>query len=110
MHSYFISERCSEYLFSLDNLCRDTYLRSFMDEAGFVPLAFLMQAFPGIAASGADYYDLLAALIASASASASAAEGEGGSRQLLEVDEANDLVRLRDGWATVSNTATISTP
>jgi hypothetical protein len=66
-----------------------------MDEEGYVPLALLMQAFPSIAASGAEYFDLLAALTAAAAAE--------GSR--LEVDAQNDTVRLREGWATVRHSA-----
>jgi hypothetical protein len=62
-----------------------------MDEEGYLPLALLMQAFPGLAASGADYFELMAALVDTA-----AAEGA-----RLEVDAKNDTVRLREGWATV---------
>lgn len=30
-----------EYYFSIDNLCRDDYLRTFMDDQGFVPLSLI---------------------------------------------------------------------
>jgi hypothetical protein len=42
--------RGSEYYFSVDNLCRDTYLRSHLDEEGWVPLAIICN-FPTVAKS-----------------------------------------------------------
>lgn len=37
-----------EYFFSVENLARDTYLRAHLDEAGWVPLAFVCN-FPSVA-------------------------------------------------------------
>lgn len=39
---------CSEAHFTVDFLCQDTFLRSYMDEAGYVPIAFVCN-FPAVA-------------------------------------------------------------
>lgn len=39
---------CSEEHFTVDFLCQDTFLRSYMDEAGYVPIAFVCN-FPAVA-------------------------------------------------------------
>lgn len=40
----------SEYFFQKDNLCRDTFLRSHLDEEGWVPLALICN-FPTVSRS-----------------------------------------------------------
>jgi hypothetical protein len=95
-----------EWLFSVDNLCQDTYLRSFMDSEGYVPISyvcnFLMlagyrsQSRHAVRATsqrdsrfllsppcrlGASYPEILKAISES---------------QTLEVDEANETVRPKE--------------
>lgn len=68
--------------FTVDYLCQDTFLRSYMDEAGFVPIAFICN-FPEVAYFGAEYQDIIDGLKKS---------------QLLEVDEENECIRLKENW------------
>ena len=72
----------SEYFFSPDSLCSDTYIRSYMDEAGFIPIAFVCN-FPDVLAIGAYYEDILDGLKKSV---------------LFELDLENETLRLREGW------------
>lgn len=74
-----------EALFSVDNLCQDTYLRSFMDEAGFVPLGVLY-CYQNVMYFGADPGEVLSKLISN------------GSSYFLEVDRDTATLRLRSGW------------
>ena len=84
----------SELIYSSDNLCMDTYIRSYMDEAGYVPIA-LVCGYPHVAAYGAPYSDIVNRL-----QEASAAEN-----YVVEIDTNNETIRLRQGWDTVSNTS-----
>lgn len=72
----------SEFYFSPDNLVRDIFLRQHMDMDGFVPLAFV-GSFQAVYSVHQDYPSLLAAVKDS---------------ELVELDEENEKVRLRDGW------------
>ena len=47
-----------EMLFDADSLCMDTYLRSYMDEAGFIPVSIVCSYY-NVACYGADYYDVI---------------------------------------------------
>lgn len=67
----------------------DTYLRSYMDVEGFVPLALLC-GYPNVAACGANYYDVISALQSRAEANQ------------LEVDLPNETIRLKEKWDVVS--------
>eukprot|EP00616_Rhizochromulina_sp_CCMP1243_P007307 CAMPEP_0118970276 /NCGR_PEP_ID=MMETSP1173-20130426/7212_1 /TAXON_ID=1034831 /ORGANISM="Rhizochromulina marina cf, Strain CCMP1243" /LENGTH=254 /DNA_ID=CAMNT_0006919619 /DNA_START=116 /DNA_END=880 /DNA_ORIENTATION=- len=69
-----------EYLFSVQNLCQDTFLRSHLDSEGYMPIAIVCN-FPHIAGIGAYYPDIIAALKSS---------------KALEVDDTNETVRPRD--------------
>ena len=75
-----------DQIFSVDNLCRDTYLRSFMDEAGYIPIAFVCN-FPNIICYGADYQLIIKYLMESS---------------YIEVDIVNETMRLKEGWEQVS--------
>jgi hypothetical protein len=70
-----------EYYFSVDNLCRDTYLRAHLDEEGWVPLAFICN-FPTVASFAADYLEIVKTLQEVSS--------------VLEYDEANETLRLKE--------------
>ena len=86
----FIVDILRELLFNPDNLCMDTYIRSFMDVAGFIPVALTLN-YPNVAAINAFYDDILNRL----------QEVNGVSR--LEFDAANETVRLKEGWEMVNS-------
>jgi la-related protein 1 len=69
-----------EFYFSVDNLCKDMYLRSHMDTDGWTPLELIMQ-FPKVKKFCAATDDVLATLEQSTT---------------LDVDKARKLIRLRD--------------
>ena len=77
-----------ELLFNPDNLCMDTYIRSFMDEAGFLPVAVTLN-YPNVASVCAVYVDILNRLEESSATS------------ILEVDMINETIRLKNGWEMV---------
>ena len=74
-----------ESLFSTDNLCQDTYLRSFMDEEGFVPLGILY-CYQNVVYFCADPAEVLNKISSK------------GSSYFLETDKDTATVRLRSGW------------
>eukprot|EP00598_Pedospumella_elongata_P002247 CAMPEP_0184972052 /NCGR_PEP_ID=MMETSP1098-20130426/4113_1 /TAXON_ID=89044 /ORGANISM="Spumella elongata, Strain CCAP 955/1" /LENGTH=208 /DNA_ID=CAMNT_0027494269 /DNA_START=59 /DNA_END=685 /DNA_ORIENTATION=- len=74
-----------EYIFDLDNLCMDTFVRSYMDEAGFVPLPLLC-TYQNVAAYGAPYVDVVERL------------NELTAERKIEFDPSNETVRLKVGW------------
>jgi len=74
-----------ESLFSTDNLCQDTYLRSFMDEEGFVPLGILY-CYQNVVYFCADPAEVLNKISSK------------GSSYFLETDRDTVTVRLRSGW------------
>lgn len=74
-----------ECVMSADNLCMDTFVRSFMDEAGYIPVAYLCN-YQNVAACGAPYESILQALSASL---------------VFEADLPNETLRLRDKWQQV---------
>lgn len=81
-----------EFYFSVDNLCKDLYLRSFMNSDGWTPLAVIVQ-FPRVGKKlGADVPACIEALSKS---------------EVLEVDAANHQIRLKNEeqrmkWARVT--------
>jgi La domain len=79
-----------EYIFSGDNLCLDTYVRAYMDEEGYVPIALVCN-YPNVAHYGLEYTDIVAKLAKTCEASTS----------MLEVDVENETVRVRSGWEMV---------
>ncbi len=76
-------------IFTPDNLCMDTFIRSYMDEAGFVPIA-LVCGYPNVAGFGAPYNDIVARI------------QEVAENSVIEVDIANETIRLKVGWEMVS--------
>mmetsp|Transcript_66655 Transcript_66655/g.131102 ORF Transcript_66655/g.131102 Transcript_66655/m.131102 type:complete len:223 (+) Transcript_66655:83-751(+) len=74
-----------EFIFNLDNLCRDTFVRSYMDEDGFVPLPLLC-TYQNVAAFGAPYYDVAEKLKALPPTST------------IEFNAHNETIRLKTGW------------
>ena len=84
---YYFLIICRELLYGLDYLCVDTYFRSYMDEEGYVPMA-LLSSYPNIACYAASIPELVEKL--------SQKEDS-----ILEVDVANETVRLREGWEKV---------
>jgi la-related protein 1 len=71
-----------EFYFSTENLARDSFLRSYMDCEGYVPMAFVCN-FPGVACYGCELHTIYKWLRTS---------------HLLEMDENNETIRLREGW------------
>lgn len=63
-------------------------MRSYMDEAGFLPVALVI-SYPNVAAVGAYYQDILKRLEENMSVSK------------LEVDVMNETIRLKEGWEMV---------
>jgi len=76
-----------ELIFTPDNLCMDTYIRSYMDEAGYVPIA-LVCGYPHVQQFGALYNDIVARL-------QETCESE---RCVVEIDVNNETIRLKQGW------------
>jgi hypothetical protein len=72
-------------IFMSDNLCMDTFIRSYMDVEGYVPIA-LVCSYPNVAYYQAPQANIITRL----------QETAGTSR--LEVDARNETVRLKDGW------------
>lgn len=64
----------------------DVNLRSNMDEAGYLPIAYLCN-YENVAYFGALYCDIIDALANSSS---------------LEIDQQNEVVRVTDNWKMVS--------
>ncbi|CAM9115038.1 unnamed protein product [Discosporangium mesarthrocarpum] len=71
-----------EFYFTVENLCRDIFMRSYMDEEGYIPIAFVAN-FPGVARFGVDLEDIKKGVLSS---------------ELMEVDEENETMRMREGW------------
>jgi len=63
----------------------DTYIRSYMDEAGYIPVAIALH-YPNVASICAPYEDILTRL------------QENSSISRLEVDIVNETMRLKEGW------------
>jgi hypothetical protein len=70
-----------EYYFSDDSLSCDTFVRSYFDTAGYIPIAFVCN-FPDIVAIGAFYEDIVSQLSAS---------------EKFEIDAENETMRV-SGW------------
>jgi len=73
----------------------DTFVRSYMDEAGFVPLPLLC-TYQNVAAYGAPYFDVVERL------------NELTAERKIEFDPSNETVRLKVGWENVSNILKLS--
>jgi len=71
-----------EYYFSVENLCRDTFLRQHLDLEGYVPLAWICQ-FQRVSQLGAEWELILDGIKTS---------------EVLDFEEANETIRLRHGW------------
>ena len=71
-------------LYTVENLCRDTFLRSYMDEAGYIPILFVCNF---ISSFGVNYPDVVELLKSS---------------EVLEVDNANETIRLKNKWEMVN--------
>lgn len=70
-----------EYYFSDDSLSCDTFVRSYLDSAGYIPIAFVCN-FPDVVAIGAYYEDILSQLQKS---------------EIFEMDMENETIRVK-GW------------
>ena len=70
-----------EYYFSDDSLSCDTFVRSYLDTEGYIPIGFVCN-FPDIVAIGAYYEDIIAQLRQS---------------ERFEIDEENETIRVK-GW------------
>ncbi|CAN0520497.1 unnamed protein product, partial [Ectocarpus sp. 12 AP-2014] len=52
-----LAVRQIEFYFTVENLCRDIFMRSYMDEEGYIPIAFVAN-FPGVARFGVELEDI----------------------------------------------------
>lgn len=76
-------------MLSVDNLCMDLSIRSYMDEAGYIPVAFLCN-YENVAYYGAEYPLILDAIDAIES---------------LDLDRTNEVVRPKEKWEMVCDAA-----
>jgi len=67
----------------------DTYIRTYMDEEGYVPVS-LVCTYQNVSCYGCSYYDILNKLKEVAIKS-----------KYYEMDTENDLLRLKDDWKKV---------
>lgn len=67
----------------------DTFVRSYMDEEGYVPIMLVMN-YQNVASFGCSYFDVLNKLKETV-----------GKTKFLELDAVNEVVRLREGWEKV---------
>ena len=70
-------------LYDVENLCRDTFLRSYMDESGYIPIPFICNY---ISCFGVNYSDIIQHLQEST---------------ILEVNIENETIRLKENWQMV---------
>lgn len=63
----------------------DTYIRAYMDEAGYVPIS-LVCGYPHVSYCGAIYSDIVSRL------------KELGESSVIEIDADNETIRLKEGW------------
>lgn len=68
----------------------DTFVRSYMDEAGYVPISLVCNYY-NVACYGCSYYDIVNKL----------KEVEGKSKY-YELDAENETIRLKEGWEKVT--------
>ena len=73
-------------IFHPDSLCMDTYIRSYMDEEGYVPIA-LVCTYQNVAYFGSSYEDIFHKLIQ--------VEPKA---QFYELDQQNETIRPKVGW------------
>ena len=69
----------------------DTYIRTYMDEEGYVPVS-LVCTYQNVSCYGCSYYDILNKLKEVAIKS-----------KYYEMDTENDLLRLKDDWKKVKS-------
>ena len=79
----------SEFIFNLDNLCGDTFVRAYMDVDGFVPLPLLC-TYQNVACYCAPYADVVEKMKALSAESP------------IEFNATNETVRIKSGWENVS--------
>ena len=79
-----------DQIFNPDSLCIDTFVRSYMDEAGFVPIA-LVVTYQNVAQYNCTYNDIVNKLKETAIKC-----------KFVELDADNETVRLKEGWEKVS--------
>ena len=80
----FFSTLPREYIFSEENLCMDTFIRAYMDEAGYVPIA-LVCSYQNVACFGIPLPEIIDKL-----------KSQELSR--LEIDEVNETIKLKEKW------------
>lgn len=73
-----------EFIFTDQNLCMDTFIRGYMDEAGFVPLAILYY-YPNVASFGIPFQFVLQKIM-------------GTPTSILEANLANETIKLKEKW------------
>lgn len=72
-----------EYFFSVNELCRNTYLRHHMDVQGYLPAAIVFN-FPSVVMHGVPYHDLMDHLNTNSTS--------------IDVDIVNETMRVSVGW------------
>lgn len=76
-------------IFNPDSLCIDTYIRTYMDEEGYVPVS-LVCAYQNVVCYGCSYYDIVNKLKEVAIKS-----------KFYEMDTENECLRLKNDWKKV---------
>jgi hypothetical protein len=79
-----------DQIFNIDSLCMDTFIRSYMDEAGYVPVS-LVCTYQNVAQFQCSYNDIVLKLKETISKCKN-----------IELDADNETVRLKEGWEKVS--------
>lgn len=89
--SYFSYLACQQIdqIFNPDSLCIDTFIRSYMDEAGYVPLS-LVVTYQNVASFQCTYNDILKKM-----------KEVVGKCKYIELDSDNETIRLKTGWEKV---------
>jgi len=71
-----------EYIFSIDSLCMDTFIRSYMDVEGYVPIALICN-YQNVCCYGLPYSEIKRAL---------------SQHTKFDVDLENETIRLKEAW------------
>jgi hypothetical protein len=79
-----------DQIFNPDSLCIDTFIRAYMDEAGYVPIALLC-SYQNVAQFNCTYSDIINKLKETIIKCKN-----------IEFDADNETVRLKEGWEKVS--------
>jgi hypothetical protein len=80
-----------DLIFNQDSLCMDTFIRMYMDEAGYVPIS-LVCTYQNVAQFQCSYHDILNKLKETVDKCKN-----------IELDPVNELVRLQAVWDKVSH-------